>query len=262
VNRPRGRGVTPLVTILATLLAVALLGAEPVGAAPSAPPAPQGARATATHVAAARAAALRPKIVWRPIAFGAKRKREMAGYSKRHYGHRIWRLSHPRAIVEHYTDGGTFAGAWATMASNARNLGELPGVCAHFVVDTDGTIYQVVPLRIRCRHTIGLNQTAIGIEHVGTSDHGVMSNHRQRRASIRLTLWLVARFGIQVRNVIGHGESLMSPLRHELYPTWKCNTHTDFSPAAMHRYRKLLRVRAIARHVPIGPKPRWVDIGC
>ena len=254
--------MTPLVTILATLLAVALLGAEPVGAAPSAPPAPQGARATATHVAAARAAALRPKIVWRPIAFGAKRKREMAGYSKRHYGHRIWRLSHPRAIVEHYTDGGTFAGAWATMASNARNLGELPGVCAHFVVDTDGTIYQVVPLRIRCRHTIGLNQTAIGIEHVGTSDAQILHNAAEMRASLRLTLWLVAKFHIQVRNVIGHAEALTSPFHHERYPSWRCFVHADWQHRDMITYRGLLRARARAAHVPIGPGPVWVHPHC
>ena len=46
-------------------------------------------------------------------------------------------------------------------------LGQLPGTCAHFVIDRDGTIYQLVPLGIMCRHTVGLNYTAIGIEHVG-----------------------------------------------------------------------------------------------
>jgi N-acetylmuramoyl-L-alanine amidase len=207
-------------------------------------------------------AALRPHIVQRPITFGKTRKRQMAAYSLRHYGHRIWRLRHPHVIVEHYTDGGTFAGAWATMAANTRNLGEKPGVCAHFVVDTDGTIYQVVPLRIRCRHTIGLNQTAIGIEHVGTSSAGVLNNRKQRRASLRLTLWLMARFHISVGNVIGHGESLMSPYRHERYPAWKCLTHVDFSHPAMIRYRWLLRKQAKAHGVRIGPPPQWVDIGC
>ena len=43
-------------------------------------------------------------------------------------------------------------------------LHELPGLCAHFVVDRDGTIYQLVSARIMCRHTVGLNWTAIGIE--------------------------------------------------------------------------------------------------
>jgi beta-N-acetylhexosaminidase len=152
--------------------------------------------------------------------------------------------------------------AWWTMANNTKNLGESPGVCAHFIVNSRGRIYKVVPLKLRCRHTIGLNQTAIGIEHVATSDHQVMSHQRQRRASYRLTLWLMARFDIPVKNVIGHGESLLSPYRHERYRSWKCLTHTDFSHHTMHRYRNGLRERARAHNVRVGPKPHWVDIGC
>ena len=69
-------------------------------------------------------------------------------------------------------------------------LHELPGTCAHFVIDTDGTIYQLVPLDTICRHTVGLNYTAIGIEHVGTSDGEMLGNAAQMRASLRLTAWL------------------------------------------------------------------------
>ena len=46
----------------------------------------------------------------------------------------------PKVIVEHYTDGTTFSGAWNTFAANSRHDGELPGTCAHFIVDRDGTI--------------------------------------------------------------------------------------------------------------------------
>ena len=96
---------------------------------------------------------------------------------------------------------------------------ELPGVCAHFVIDKDGTIYQLVPLTVRCRHTVGLNYTAIGIEHVGRSATGVLANARQIAASLALTRWLMARFQIGPRNVIGHAESLSSPYHRELVPT-------------------------------------------
>jgi N-acetylmuramoyl-L-alanine amidase len=51
-----------------------------------------------------------------------------------------------------------------------------------------GTIYQLVRLPLSCRHTVGLNWTAIGIEHVGTSDREILSNQRQLRASLELTL--------------------------------------------------------------------------
>jgi beta-N-acetylhexosaminidase len=76
-------------------------------------------------------------------------------------------------------------------------LHELPNVCAHFVIDTDGTIYQLVPLGVRCRHTVGLNWTAIGIEHVGRSATGILANARQLASSLALTRWLMTRFHIR-----------------------------------------------------------------
>ncbi len=196
------------------------------------------------------------------IPFHHKRKMQTARYSKRHYGKRRYRLGQPRVIVEHYTDGPSMISAWWTMANNTKNLGESPGVCTHFIIDKRGHIYRVVPLELRCRHTIGLNQTAIGIEHVGTSDRSVMSRDRQRRASYHLTLWLMAKYDIAVRNVIGHGESLQSPLRYERYRSWRCLTHTDFSRPTMRKYRSHLRHRARALGLRVGPRPHCVDPGC
>jgi N-acetylmuramoyl-L-alanine amidase len=135
----------------------------------------------------------RPLIVWRPIPFGRQRRQQMGAYSRRHYRDRTWRLTDPRVIVEHYTDGTSSSGAWATFAANSVHLGELPGVCAHFLIDTDGTIYQLIGLRVRCRHAIGMNWTAIGIEHVATSDQQILSNPAMMRSSLRLTLWLMDR---------------------------------------------------------------------
>jgi beta-N-acetylhexosaminidase len=224
----------------------------------AAPPQPMAKRAAA----ASGVDALRPAMTRKLIPFPQKRLRQTARYSERHYGQRTWKLSHPRVIVEHYTDGPTMTSAWWTMANNTKNLGESPGVCAHFIVDKDGTIYRVVPTTIRCRHTIGLNQTAIGIEHVGYSSASVFGHDAQRRASFRLTLWLMAKHDIAVRNVIGHGESLYSPLRYERYKSWRCNTHVDFSRHAMKRYRHAIRQRAERLGLRIGPKPQWVDPNC
>ena len=52
-------------------------------------------------------------------------------------------------------------------------------MCAHFIVDRDGTIHQLVRLKWMCRHTVGLNHVAFGIEHVGISDGDVMGRARQ-----------------------------------------------------------------------------------
>jgi len=205
---------------------------------------------------------LRPKMTTKLIPFHQKRKMQMARYSGRHYGKRQYHLNNPRVIVEHYTDGPSMMSAWWTMANNTKDIGESPGVCTHFIIDERGRIYRTVPLDLRCRHTIGLNQMAIGIEHVGTSDRQVMSRDRQRKASFHLTLWLMAKYDIKLRNVIGHGESLLSPLRYERYRSWKCMTHTDFSHHTMNRYRNHMRQRARAHGVLVGRRPHWVDIGC
>ena len=249
-------------TSIAWVLAAVVAASTVVAAAPAEPTAHRPATGTTAARTANTASELKPHVVDKPIPFGHRRQLQMARYSKRHYGQFAYRLRDPRVIVEHYTDGPTMLSAWWTMANNTRNLDEYPGVCTHFIVDTDGRIYRTVPLGLRCRHTIGLNQTAIGIEHVGSSDRQVMGNARQRHASFRLTLWLMARFDIPVKNVIGHGESLLSPYRFELYRSWKCLTHTDFSHQTMNHYRRRLRERALAHDVRTGPRPRWVDIGC
>ncbi len=189
----------------------------------------------------------RPAIVQKPIPFGPARRAETAAYAERHYGLRTWRLVHPQVIVEHYTASTIFASAWNTFAADAPDpeLHELPGTCAHFVVDRDGTIYQLVPLTTMCRHTVGLNWTAIGIEHVGTSDAEILSDPRQLLASLRLTLWLMHRYGISLPNVIGHNESLTSRYHRERYARWRCQTHGDWTRADMTVYRT--RLAALAR---------------
>ena len=139
--------------------------------------------------------------------------------------------SDPKVIVEHYTASSSFSSAFNTFAANAPDVefGERPGVCAHFLIDRDGTIHQLVSLRWRCRHTVGLNHVAIGIEHVGVSDADVMGRPRQLAASLRLTRWLQARYGIPTRDVIGHAESLSSPYHHERVAAMRKRTHGDFA---------------------------------
>jgi N-acetylmuramoyl-L-alanine amidase len=183
-----------------------------------------------------------PHIVWKPIPYGAKRKADMRAYARRHYGIDDYRLRHPRVIVEHYTVTDTFQPVFDSFAPNVPDydLHELPGICSHFVVDRDGTVYQLVRTTIMCRHTVGLNYTAIGIEHVGRSDRQVLGNKRQLDASLRLTRMLQARYGIATRNVIGHNESLSSPFHRELVPRLRTQTHADFPKWAMDIYRRKL----------------------
>lgn len=163
----------------------------------------------------------------------------MAAYSLRHYGEDTYVLRNPKVIVEHYTETDTAREAYNTFAPDVPDseFGELPNTCAHFLVEQSGRVDQLVPLGVRCRHTTGLNWTAIGIENIGRSDAAILGNRAQISASLRLTRWLRCRYSIPLADVIGHNESLSSPYHHDRVPAFQHQTHSDFGHADMHRYR-------------------------
>jgi N-acetylmuramoyl-L-alanine amidase len=205
----------------------------------------------------------RPHIVWKPIPFGATRLAETAAYAQRHYGIDSYVL-HPQAIVEHVTATPSFASAYNTFAADVPDgeLHQLPGTCAHFIVDRDGTIYQLVRTDVMCRHTVGLNWAAIGIEHVGMSDAQVLADAAQMRSSLALTVWLMATYHVRLANVIGHNEGLSSPLHKELYAPWRCQTHADWQRADMNVYRAKLVALARRYGMNAGPPPQLRPTGC
>ncbi|PWU22864.1 MAG: hypothetical protein C5B48_09580 [Candidatus Rokuibacteriota bacterium] len=237
---PRSRHLSPLIVAF-TLLA---------GAGP------------ATSGSQALSAVPRPAIVVKLIPFGAKRRAETAAYARRHYGIDTWRLDHPHVIVEHYTASDSLGSTYAAFSSDAPDLGEFPGVCTHFVIDRDGTIYQLVALRTMCRHTVGLNWTAFGIEHVGRSDAEILRDPAQLSASLALTLWLMSLYHIRLRDVLGHAESLSSPYHRERYRAWRCQTHADWQPADMRVYRAKLARLARRYGVRVGPSSLRVAPRC
>ncbi|HEV7495273.1 peptidoglycan recognition family protein [Baekduia sp.] len=181
-----------------------------------------------------------PPIVHDPIPFGSWRIAETRAYAVRHYGLHRARLIAPKVIVEHMTENASFSETFNTFAPDVPDseLHELPGTCAHFVIDTNGTIHQLVSLKWICRHTVGLNWTAIGIEHVGFREAGVLGSIRMLRASLRLTRWLQAKYGITDNNVIGHAESLSSRYHRENVVRLKTQTHGDWPHRFMVTYRR------------------------
>jgi N-acetylmuramoyl-L-alanine amidase len=208
----------------------------PGGSAPTTPTVPVTPPAVAVP---------KPQIIWDPIPFGPERKAQMVAYARRHYGSFMtptYKLVHPHVIVIHYTESPTFQATYNTFAPDVPDteLHELPGTCAHFVIDRAGIIHQLVPLGIMCRHTVGLNWTAIGIEHVGSSDQEVLNDPAQIGASLRLVRWLRCHYHVAVRNVIGHNESLSSPYHREDVPSLRTQTHSDFNHTDMQIYRRRL----------------------
>ena len=165
---------------------------------------------------------------WR-IPFPQRRKDEMAAYARRHYGIDSYRLRNPHVIVEHV------AVAPSAAATRSAFVPDRPDPELH-------ELYQLVSLRLECRHTVGLNWTAIGIEHAGFTDSDVLGDRRQMAASLRLTAWLRCRYGIKLKDVIGHNESLSSPYHRERVARLRNQTHGDMTHASMQVYRRRLRV--------------------
>lgn len=190
----------------------------------------------------------RPPITQDPIPYTAARRAEMAAYAQRHYGVATSRLSHPRLVVLHFTASSSYPGVHAAFSSDTPNNGELPGTCAHFVVDKDGTIYQQAPLSVMCRHAIGVNDRSVGIEMVqetGPSstwaDQQILARTPQIRGVLALVAWLCNRYGIPLRDVIGHSMVNDSPFFRD-NEGWR-NDHTDWQPADVARVRAMLRAR-------------------
>jgi N-acetyl-anhydromuramyl-L-alanine amidase AmpD len=187
----------------------------------------------------------KPQIKADPISFGDARKRQMAGYSERHYGDHEWRLSDHRVIVLHFTASDSYESVWNTFESNAPNVGEKPGVCAHYVIEQNGTIDELVPPRIRCRHAIGLNHRAIGIEMVQAAasssheaDQQILDRRPQIGAALRLVRWLQDRYAIPTGEVIGHAMANDDPYFKDL-EGWR-NDHTDWLKRDVKEFRRRL----------------------
>jgi N-acetylmuramoyl-L-alanine amidase-like protein len=218
--------VRRLVIALAIVALAACLGA---GSGLASSPPPSGSTSAAT----------KPDIHKMLIPYPKKRKREMAAYSKHHYGQYKWRLNNPNLIVEHYAASGSISAIFNTFRTDQPDVEfhELPNVCAHFAVSATGQIYKFVPISIRCRHVVGLNWTAVGIEHVGFSDQDILNRPAQLNASLQLTQWLRCRLGLPINQVIGHNESLSSPFYKELDPRFRGQTHGDWNHADMQTYR-------------------------
>ncbi len=158
-----------------------------------------------------------PPIIDRPIPYGPERQRLTEVYLQAHRGEAALTgdvvadtTMTPQLIVLHWTGGGSAEGAFATFApTRLRGRPALTdagavNVSAHFLVDRDGTIYQLMDETRVGRHTIGLNHLAVGIENVGDGARYPLTQ-AQVDADAALVTWLVARHP-SITHLIGHHE--------------------------------------------------------
>ena len=212
--------------------------ADPTAPTPMPPPS-RTATPPALDVPAA------PRVVADHLRYGATRKAETAAYAERHYGTGTARLR-PTMIVLHYSESDTYASVRSLFEADLPNRGEAPGTCAHYVVDQDGTIHELVPPTLVCRHTVGLNHVAIGIEFVQSSrghdarwaTQQVLGRRAQAAAGVALVEHLQRRFTISDDQVIGHAMANQAKEFRDL-EGWR-NDHVDWQEPEVAAFRRLL----------------------
>jgi N-acetylmuramoyl-L-alanine amidase len=153
----------------------------------------------------------------------------------------------PRIIVLHWTAIHSFDASYQTMypsvlPSKRKDIASASSlnVCAHFLVDRDGSIYQLLPLPYFGRHVIGLNYHAIGVENVGSDT--LPLTDEQVTSNTALIFYLLEKYP-EIRYVIGHHEYLLledSPLFLEIDPTYR-TIKSDPGDAFMKKVRKNLK---------------------
>jgi hypothetical protein len=90
----------------------------------------------------------------------------------------------------------------ASTLAHFQTAGGTNPVSAHYVVDRNGDIYQMVRDSDSAWHCMGANQSSIGIEHVGTDTDSLTPE--QASASAALIRWLAQQYEIPQTNVFGH----------------------------------------------------------
>jgi len=186
-------------------------------------------------------------LISKPIIFDAIRVQLTKDYLQEHYGIKTNSIvMQPKIIVIHWTGTHTLQQAFKEFNSpTLTDRHELPGqlnVSAHFLVDRDGKIYQLMPDNWVARHVIGLNHCAIAIENVGGMNHHNDLTEAQATANALLIMHLKKKFP-HIQYVIGHMDYLSmrkSSLWMEKDPHY-ITQKADPSQKFMRQVREILR---------------------
>ncbi len=137
----------------------------------------------------------------RPVIHNELREQLIRQYTLKHYGAEILEIT-PQAVVIHWTASDSADGTFNWFNKEKYYNGTL-NVCSHFLVDRDGTVYRLTKETLLCRHIIGYNWCAIGIENVGGVDGTEDLTHEQLLSNIALIRYLHKKYPT-INWVFGH----------------------------------------------------------
>jgi N-acetyl-anhydromuramyl-L-alanine amidase AmpD len=125
----------------------------------------------------------------------------------------------PKMVVLHWTAipdiERTFNAFYSPTLPEARksiSSASTLNVSSQFLIDRDGTIFQLLPDTVFARHVIGLNHCAIGVENVGSNKNPL--TRAQLKANEDLVRYLNKKYDIDY--LIGHYE-YQKFIGHELW---------------------------------------------
>lgn len=152
-----------------------------------------------------------PGVVMRPIVFDEQRHQLSLEYLANRYGiEQEEPTIVPKMIVVHWTviptADATFDAFDPAVLPGARQEISSAGalnVSSQYLVDRDGTIYQLLPETTMARHTIGLNHVAIGIENVGDGTDLPLTDE-QLASNVAVIRYLASKYDLEY--LIGHYE--------------------------------------------------------
>jgi N-acetyl-anhydromuramyl-L-alanine amidase AmpD len=199
-----------------------------------------------------RASVSDPLAVQRLI-FDTERLQLTLDYTRQHYGEATAILSNPQMIVVHFTKIPTLRKTldfFRPARIDPKIRRDIAGggdvnVSAHYLVDRDGSLYQLAAEDILCRHVIGFNHSAIGIENIAVDAADLTS--AQLEANAALISRIVQRQP-SIRFLLGHHEYRDYTLPHyqlyrEIDPAYRFTDKVDPGPLFMDRLRTLLAQR-------------------
>ncbi len=181
------------------------------------------------------------QIIQTPIKFSEHRVGLTKSYIKAHYGLNVKDIKIvPKIILIHHTAIDDFKESLSrfmeeelpNLRADISSAGAV-NVSAHFMIERDGSIHQLMPLDYMARHVIGLNYNSIGIENVGGSDGSDNLTQAQFDANVFLIKYLKEKFDT-IEYLVGHYEYRCFE-DHELwlerddgYRTEKSDPHSNY----------------------------------
>lgn len=147
------------------------------------------------------------EIIDKPLPITENRIKLTLEYSEKHYGFSQTEII-PQAVVVHWTAGSTFKSAYYTFYDETMSDGTV-NVSSQFIVDRNGTIFRITPETFLCRHAIGYNHCAIGIENVGGVNSVEDLTDEQLQANIFLIKYLHEKYPT-IKYVFGHYQQVIA----------------------------------------------------